>query len=67
MPHAEVMARCGRSLQRWFVDWSIHLISTDPDLPRQLGLQPDGRPQSLFNGAMACQFHRLMVAKPDAT
>jgi 23S rRNA G2445 N2-methylase RlmL len=66
MPHAEVMARCGRTLQRWFVDWSIHLISTDPDLPRQLGLQADGRPQSLFNGAMACQFHRLVVAKPDA-
>jgi putative N6-adenine-specific DNA methylase len=66
MPHAEVMRRCGQALQRWFVGWSIHLISTDPELPGQLGLHTEGRPQSLYNGAMACQFHRFTVGEPIA-
>ncbi len=63
LPHAEVITRCGRTLSHWFAGWSLHLISTDSGLPQQIGLQPSGPPQNLFNGAMACQFYRFDLAE----
>jgi 23S rRNA G2445 N2-methylase RlmL len=62
--HAEVMTRCGDTLRRWFGGWSLHLITTDPDLPVQLQLVPRRDRHHLFNGAMACQFYHFDI--PEA-
>jgi putative N6-adenine-specific DNA methylase len=54
--HAGVMGRCGDTLKRHFSGWQLHLISADPELPLQLGMQANRRAQ-LFNGALECRMY----------
>lgn len=63
--HVEVMVRCGDTLRRWFAGWSLHLITTDPDLPSQLQLTPRRDLHHLFNGALACQYYHFDL--PEST
>jgi putative N6-adenine-specific DNA methylase len=58
--HAELLGRCGEQLKRHFPGWPLHLLSTDPQLPRQLRMQPSRR-TPLFNGALECRLLRFDI------
>ena len=56
------MQAIGATLRRDFGGWRACLLSPDPELPRQLGMQP-ARRTPLFNGAIECRLFRFdMVA-----
>lgn len=62
--HAELIGRCGVQIKRHFPGWQLHLLSTDPQLPRQLRMQP-ARRTPLFNGALECRLLRFDIhARP---
>ena len=52
--HQRAMQAIGATLRRDFGGWRACLLSPDPELPRQLGMQP-ARRTPLFNGAIECR------------
>ncbi len=52
--HLRAMQSMGETLRREFGGWRACFLSPDPDLPRQLGMQPKRR-IPLFNGAIECR------------
>jgi putative N6-adenine-specific DNA methylase len=48
------MQRIGARLRRDYRGWRACVLSPDPELPRQLGMQPKRR-IPLFNGAIECR------------
>ena len=52
--HQRAMQAVGATLRRDFGGWRACLLSPDPELPRQLGMQP-ARRTPLFNGAIECR------------
>ena len=52
--HQLAMQRIGTTLRQHFGGWRACFLSPDPELPRQLGMQPRRR-TPLFNGAIECR------------
>jgi len=52
--HQLAMQRIGTTLRQHFRGWRACFLSPDPELPRQLGMQPRRR-TPLFNGAIECR------------
>jgi len=52
--HQLAMQRIGATLRQHFGGWRACFLSPDPELPRQLGMQPRRR-TPLFNGAIECR------------
>jgi putative N6-adenine-specific DNA methylase len=52
--HQLAMQRIGARLRRDYGGWRACVLSPDPELPRQLGMQPKRR-IPLFNGAIECR------------
>ena len=52
--HQHAMQRIGARLRSYFGGWRACVLSPDPELPRQLGMQPRRR-FPLFNGAIECR------------
>jgi putative N6-adenine-specific DNA methylase len=58
--HGLAMAAFGRALKTRFPGWQIHVLSSDRELPRQLGIR-ESRKVPLFNGALECRLFRFEV------
>ena len=58
--HGLAMAAFGRALKARFPGWQIHVLSSDRELPRQLGIR-ESRKVPLFNGALECRLFRFEV------
>lgn len=54
--HVRSMQAAGQTLRRAFAGWRACLLSSDTELPRQLGMQPR-RKTPLFNGAIECRLY----------
>jgi len=63
-PEAAIRA-FGVSLKEHFVGWRVWILSSDPRLPRQLGMQ-ERRRTPLFNGAIECRLFSFEVFGPRA-
>ncbi len=58
--HQRAMAAFGRALKANFAGWEVHVLSSDRELPRQLGIK-ESRKTALFNGAIECRLFRFEV------
>lgn len=58
--HRLAMAAFGRALKTRFAGWQAHVLSSDRELPRQLGIR-ESRKIPLFNGALECRLFRFDV------
>jgi putative N6-adenine-specific DNA methylase len=58
--HREAMAAFGRGLKERFGGWQVNVLSSDRDLPRQLGIR-ESRKTLLYNGALECRLFRFDV------
>ena len=63
--HEEAMRAVGESFRSSWAGWKVWMLSTDPALPRQMGMK-EGRRTPLFNGALECRFFRFDVFAPSA-
>ncbi|HEY0878342.1 MAG TPA: THUMP domain-containing protein [Zeimonas sp.] len=52
--HEEAMRAFGAALKEGFAGWRVYMLSSDPQLPRQLQMQ-ERRRTPLFNGAIECR------------
>lgn len=58
--HRQAMAAFGRALKAQFGGWQVFVLSSDRELPRQLGIK-ESRKTPLFNGALECRLFRFDV------
>lgn len=58
--HRLAMAGFGKALKTRFPGWQAHVLSSDRELPRQLGIR-ESRKVPLFNGALECRLYRFDV------
>jgi putative N6-adenine-specific DNA methylase len=58
--HRLAMAAFGQALKARFPGWQAHVLSSDRELPRQLGIR-ESRKVPLFNGALECRLYRFDV------
>jgi putative N6-adenine-specific DNA methylase len=58
--HRQAMAAFGRGLKERFGGWQVHVLSSDRELPRQLGIR-ESRKTLLYNGALECRLFRFDV------
>jgi hypothetical protein len=58
--HREAMAAFGRGLKERFGGWQVNVLSSDRELPRQLGIR-ESRKTLLYNGALECRLFRFDV------
>jgi putative N6-adenine-specific DNA methylase len=65
--HPAVMASIGRQLRQSWGGWRAWLLSSDPDLPLQLGMK-ERRRTPLFNGAIECRLYgfEIFARQPGA-
>ncbi|MCD6682202.1 MAG: THUMP domain-containing protein [Burkholderiaceae bacterium] len=61
--HDEAMRAFGVSLKEQFGGWQVWILSSDPQLPRQLGMQ-ERRRTPLYNGAIECRLFSFEVFGP---
>ena len=61
--HEAAMQAIGANLRKHWAGWKVWLLTTDPGLPRQLGMK-ENRRTPLFNGALECRFFRFEVFAP---
>ena len=54
------MAAFGTTLKTQFGGWQVFVLSSDRELPRQLGIK-ESRKTPLFNGALECRLYRFEV------
>lgn len=50
----------GDALKQRFTGWTAHLLSADPDLPRQIGLKATRR-TPLYNGPLECRLYEYRI------
>ena len=62
-PHEAAMRAFGAALKERFAGWRVWILSSDPRLPRQLGMQ-ERRRTPLFNGAIECRLFGFEVFGP---
>jgi putative N6-adenine-specific DNA methylase len=58
--HQLAMAAFGQALKARFPGWQAHVLSSDRELPRQMGIR-ESRKVPLFNGALECRLYRFDV------
>ena len=58
--HRRAMAAFGQALKTHFGGWQVFVLSSDKELPRQLGIK-ETRKTPLFNGALECRLFRFDV------
>ena len=58
-------ATIGASLKREFGGWSVWMLSSDPQLPRKLGIK-ERRRAPLYNGAIECRLFGFEIFAPGA-
>ncbi len=58
--HRRAMAAFGQALKAHFGGWQAFVLSSDKELPRQLGIK-ESRKTPLFNGALECRLFRFDV------
>ncbi|MBP8306185.1 MAG: class I SAM-dependent RNA methyltransferase [Burkholderiaceae bacterium] len=58
--HRRAMAAFGQTLKANFGGWQVYVLSSDKELPRQLGIK-ETRKTPLFNGALECRLFRFDV------
>jgi len=58
--HRRAMASFGQALKAHFGGWQVFVLSSDKELPRQLGIK-ETRKTPLFNGALECRLFRFDV------
>jgi putative N6-adenine-specific DNA methylase len=58
--HQRAMAAFGTTLKTQFGGWQVFVLSSDRELPRQLGIK-ESRKTPLFNGALECRLYRFDV------
>lgn len=63
--HEAAMQGFGRALKERFAGWRVCVLSSDAQLPRQLGMQ-ERRRTPLFNGAIECRLFGFEVFGPRA-
>ncbi|MGD9944468.1 MAG: class I SAM-dependent RNA methyltransferase [Burkholderiaceae bacterium] len=63
--HEQAMRAFGAALKRGFGGWRVHVLSSDPGLPRQLGMK-ERRRTPLFNGALECRLFGFEIFARDA-
>jgi len=61
--HESAMQAFGAALKESFGGWRVWVLSSDPRLPRQLGMQEQRR-TPLFNGAIECRLFGFEVFAP---
>ncbi len=61
--HEAAMRAFGVALKKDFAGWRVWVLSSDPELPRQLGMQ-EKRRTPLFNGAIECRLFGFEVFGP---
>lgn len=61
--HEAAMRAFGTALKEGFAGWRVWVLSSDPRLPRQLGMQ-ERRRTPLFNGAIECRLFGFEVFGP---
>lgn len=64
--HEATMQGFGAALKRAFAGWRVCVLSSDAQLPRQLGMQ-ERRRTPLFNGAIECRLFGFEVFGPRET
>jgi putative N6-adenine-specific DNA methylase len=62
--HEAAMRAAGDALRRVWPGWQIWMLSSDPALPRQLGMK-ERRRTPLFNGAIECRLFGFEVFARD--
>ncbi len=63
--HEAAMQAFGAALKKDFAGWRVWVLSSDAQLPRQLGMQ-ERRRTPLFNGAIECRLFGFEVFGPRA-
>jgi len=61
--HEAAMRAFGAALKKDFAGWRVWVLSSDAELPRQLGMQ-ERRRTPLFNGAIECRLFGFEVYGP---